>query len=111
MPKGSRTPPTAPDADAGVTVGTANVFADIGLPYPELHLAKARVVAHISAAIAADKLTPATAAKRLGVPPEKLRALVRGRFTGYSLDRLVRLLGRLGRTVDIAVSDPFLVSG
>ncbi len=80
-----------------------NVFADLGLPNPELYLAKAELVQRIRAAIAARRLTQARAAKVLGLDQPKVSALVRGNTTGFSLDRLFRLLNKLGQHVEIAV--------
>jgi predicted XRE-type DNA-binding protein len=79
------------------------VFADLGLPNPELALAKAELVQRIRALITARKLTQAKAAALLGLDQPKVSALVRGRVAGYSLDRLFRFLNALGQRVEISV--------
>jgi predicted XRE-type DNA-binding protein len=79
------------------------VFADLGLPHPDLALAKAELVQHIRALIADRRLTQAKAAELLGLDQPKVSALVRGRVEGYSLDRLFRFLNALGQRVEIAV--------
>jgi len=66
-------------------------------------LAKARLVQQIRQAIAERKLTQVRAAEILGLDQPKVSALVRGRTTGYTLERLFRFLNLLGRTVEIAV--------
>jgi predicted XRE-type DNA-binding protein len=79
------------------------VFADLGVPNPDLALAKAELVRRIRTLIADRKLTQAKAAAVLGLDQPKVSALVRGRVEGFSLDRLFRLLTALGQRVEIAV--------
>jgi len=79
------------------------VFADLGLPNPDLALAKAELVQRIRDLIAERKLTQAKAAKLLGLDQPKVSALVRGRVEGYTLDRLFRFLNALGQRVEITV--------
>ena len=86
-----------------VESGSGNVFADLGLPDPDLALAKAELVRRIRYLIAGRKLTQARAAEVLGLDQPKVSALVRGRVEGYSLDRLVRFLNALGQRVEISV--------
>lgn len=96
--KGKRTPNDSPRIEAG----SGNVFADLGLPNPDLALAKAELVRRIRDLIAGRKLTQAKAARLLGLDQPKVSALVRGRVEGYSLDRLFRFLTALGQRVEIA---------
>ena len=83
--------------------GSGNVFADLGLPNPDLALAKAELVQRIRDLIAERKLTQIKAAKLLGLGQPKVSALVRGRVEGYSIDRLFRFLNALGQRVEITV--------
>jgi predicted XRE-type DNA-binding protein len=94
---------TAPDSPAQIDRGSGNVFADIGIPNPELALAKAELVRRIRDLIAERKLTQAKAADLLGLDQPKVSALVRGRVEGYTLDRLFRFLTALGQRVEITV--------
>jgi len=91
------------DRRVSVEQGSGNVFADLGLPNPDLALAKARLVQRIRYLIAERKLTQSKAAKLLGVDQPKVSALVRGRVEGYSIDRLFRFLNALGQQVVISV--------
>ena len=77
--------------------GSGNVFADLGLPNPDLALAKAELVRRIRDLIAERNLTQATAAELLGLDQPKVSGLVRGRVGGYSIDRLFRFLNHLAR--------------
>jgi predicted XRE-type DNA-binding protein len=79
------------------------VFADLGLPNPDLAVAKAELVQRIRDLIAEGKLTPARAAKLLHLDQRKVSALVRGRVEGYTIDRLFRFLNALGQQVEIAI--------
>ena len=83
--------------------GSGNVFADLGLPNPDLALAKAELVQRIRDLIAARRLTQVEAAKLLGLDQPKVSALVRGRVAGYSIDRLFRFLNALGQRVEINI--------
>src|SRR5438874_10292135 len=83
--------------------GSGNVFADLGLPNPDLALAKAQLVQRVRDVIAERKLTQVRAAALLGLDQPKVSALVRGRVEGYSIDRLLRFLTALGQRVEITV--------
>ncbi len=83
--------------------GSGNVFADLGLPNPELALAKAKLVQRIEDVVHERGLTDAAAADLLGLAPAKFVALARGKTGGYSLDRLFRFLTVLGQRVEITV--------
>jgi predicted XRE-type DNA-binding protein len=104
MRNGSKKTPSNADATDRVERGSGNVFADLGLPHPEIALAKAELVQRIRHVIAEQKLTQAQAGKRLGIDQPKVSALLRGRVDGYTLDRLLRYLTVLGQSVEIHVS-------
>jgi predicted XRE-type DNA-binding protein len=89
--------------DIAVIPGSGNVFADLGVAEPEEELAKAQLASHIRAAIGRQKLTQARAAKLMGLDQPKVSALMNGRLTGFSSDRLLRCLTALGQDVDIVV--------
>ena len=86
-----------------VEQGSGNVFADLGLPNPDLAVAKAELVQRVRNLITERKLTQVKAAKLLGLDQPKVSALVRGRVEGYSIDRLFRFLNALGQRVEISV--------
>src|SRR5436305_2236147 len=83
-----------------VEQGSGNVFADLGLPNPDLALAKAQLVQRIRNLIAERRLTQAQAAKLLGLDQPKVSGLVRGRVEVYSIDRLFKFLTALGQRVE-----------
>jgi predicted XRE-type DNA-binding protein len=79
------------------------VFADLGLPNPDLALAKAELVQRIRELISERKLTQTKAAELLGLDQPKISALVRGRVDGFTYDRLFRFLNALGQRVEINI--------
>jgi len=92
-----------PKREPDYTVGSGNVFADLGLPNPEELLAKAELARKITVLIRDRGLTQSRAAKLLGVDQPKVSALIRGRLTGFSLERLMRFLLLLGQDIKITV--------
>ena len=82
---------------------SGNVFADIGLPDADEALAKAELARQIGDIIARRRLTQAAAARLLGVDQPKVSALLCGRLSGFSTERLIRFLNALGRDVSIVV--------
>jgi predicted XRE-type DNA-binding protein len=84
-------------------VSRGNVFADLGLPHAEELLAKADLAYEISRTIEERGLTQAQAARLLGIDQPKISSLVRGRLTGFSMERLYRYLNALGKDIEIVV--------
>jgi predicted XRE-type DNA-binding protein len=106
MPSGSSSrsrTTTTNDGPGSIDRGSGNVFADLGIPNPDLALAKAQLVQRIRDLIAERGLTQAGAAELLGLDQPKVSALVRGRIQGYTIDRLFRFLTALGQRVEIRV--------
>jgi predicted XRE-type DNA-binding protein len=84
-------------------MSSGNVFADIGLPNPEERLAKAELAIRIAEAIRARRLTQTRAARILRIDQPKISRLLRGQLSGFSTERLLHFLTRLGRDVEIVV--------
>ena len=81
------------------------MFADLGLSEPELHLAKAQLVAQIARTIREMGITQTAAAERMGIDQPKVSALLRGHFKDYSIERLTGFLNSLGHGVQIVVKE------
>ena len=97
---------TANEVDEPIsTKSSGNVFADLELPNPELLLAKADLVVAIIRTIRERELTQKQAAELMGIDQPKISALLRGQTRGYTLDRLFKLLVRLGCHIDLQVSE------
>lgn len=86
-----------------ITASSGNVFADLGLEQPEALQLKASVAARIAQVIRERELTQVQAAELLGVDQPKVSALVRGKLSGFTLERLLRFLTDLDCDVEIAV--------
>lgn len=84
-------------------VGSGNVYADLGFADSAEMLAKARIVAQLGRIIQAQKLTQAEAGELLSIDQPKISALLRGQFRGYSQERLIGFLTKLGMDVEIVV--------
>jgi predicted XRE-type DNA-binding protein len=80
-----------------------NVFADLGLPDSDELLAKAKLAHRIGEFIRERGLTQAQAAKLLRLDQPKVSALLNGKLTAFSTDRLLRLVTLLGRDVKIVI--------
>ena len=85
------------------TIGSDNIYADLGFDDPELELSKAQLASQISALIEAMNLTQVRAAEHLGIDQPKISALRRGRLGGFSMERLMTLLTRLDQDIEIVV--------
>lgn len=90
---------------AEIERSSGNVFADLGLPETDVHMLKAELVARIDKVIRERHLKQVEAAKLLGLSQPDVSRLLRGSFREYSLERLLRLLARLGHDVDIVIRE------
>ncbi len=91
-------------AKVKVELSSGNVYADLGLPNADEHLAKADLVIRVYEIITKRGLTQRDAARLLGIDQPKVSALLRGKFDGFSTDRLFRFLNRLGQDVTIVIT-------
>lgn len=86
--------------------GSANVYADLGMPDADEMLVKAQLATRIAQIIKRGKLTQVEAAQRLGMPQPRLSNMLRGRFRGISEAKMMDCLTRLGSDVEIVVKPP-----
>ncbi len=91
------------DTITTVEHGIGNVFADLGMPEPESQFLKAQLVARFASVLKDHGLTQADAAQRVGVSQPDVARLLRGQFRDVSVERLLRMLVRLGCAVDILI--------
>jgi len=82
---------------------SGNVFADLGHPYPERELLKAKLTLQIYRLIKDRGLTQAEAGKVLGIKQPHVSALMRNRAGAFSVERLMEFLTALGQDVEITV--------
>lgn len=91
--------------DLEVTVGSGNVFRDLGLKNPEELLAKAKLATRIVQILEERQLSQTQAAKLLGVDQPKVSQIYRGRLDDFSIERLMRFLTALHRDIRIVIED------
>jgi predicted XRE-type DNA-binding protein len=86
-----------------VTMGSGNIFADLGLPDADTHFLKAQIVSEIYRIAAGRKLTQAQIGKRLGITQPEISRMFKGHFREYSIERLMEFLTSFDRDVEIVV--------
>jgi predicted XRE-type DNA-binding protein len=87
------------------TIGSGNVFADLGLPNPEERLLKARLASLIYDAIEHRGWTQVYTAEVLGISQPDVSDISRGRLKNFSVERLLYFLSKLEHRVTIRVEN------
>lgn len=85
------------------TKSSGNVFVDLGFDPAEaavLHM-RAKMMSDLRLYIEKHKMTQSEAAARLGIAQSRVSDLVRGKWDKFSLEMLITLEARLGRTVRV----------
>ena len=85
------------------TKSSGNIFVDLGFDQSEAAVLQMRtnLMGDLRRYIEKQKLTQAQAAKRLGIAQSRVSDLVRGKWDKFSLEMLITLEARLGRTVRV----------
>jgi predicted XRE-type DNA-binding protein len=84
-----------------IEIGCGSAYADLEYKSHEEIETKADLTIAIKKEIKKKKLTQSKAAKLLGISQPKLSELLRGRFSGYSVERLMHFLTELGKDVNL----------
>jgi predicted XRE-type DNA-binding protein len=94
--------------DISITESSGNIFEDIGFAPEEAEeeLLKAQLGAEIFRILHSRNLTQTEAAKILGVKQPEISRLKKGKFSYYSVERLMRFLERLNCEVSIHIVRP-----
>jgi predicted XRE-type DNA-binding protein len=93
-----------PAEEVAIVHGSGNVFEDLGLPEPELWLAKADLTRVIEGIIKEREWTQRKAASVLGIATSDMSDLIRGKLKRFSLERLERFLIALDMDVRIQIA-------
>ncbi|MGX7706558.1 helix-turn-helix domain-containing protein [Methylobacterium sp. Gmos1] len=80
-----------------------NIFADLGLPNPETHLLKARIVAELYRVFTQRGMSQTKSGELLGISQPEVSRLFKGRFREYSVERLMNFLTAFDQDVEIIV--------
>jgi len=94
-------------AEAYLRLG-GNVFADLGFEDAEEMKAKSIFAIHIRRSIKELNMTQAAAAEKIGINQPKISAIMNGKLDGFTTDRLMHYLNKLGCDVELKVSAPHL---
>jgi predicted XRE-type DNA-binding protein len=91
-----------------VRTGSGNIFRDLGFGPAEANdlLARAELTRQIYNVIKDRDLSQSEAAEILGLKQPDVSLLMRGKFTRLSTDRLINLLAKLGKSIEIVIHEP-----
>ena len=92
------------DTEIELVESCGNVFADLGLSNPDERMAKAELALAITRRIRGRGLNQSEAAALLQTSQAIVSAILRGRLSNFSYDRLLRFLNKLGCDVQIVVN-------
>ena len=84
---------------------SGNVFEDLGIDSAEAEVlkVKAQLKMELEKELNRRKLSQTAAAKLAGVDRPMLNRVMRGKLTGVTIDKLVQIHSRLGKSVDVKV--------
>jgi predicted XRE-type DNA-binding protein len=88
------------------TKSSENIFLDLGFEPAEAVVLqmRANLMADLRRYIEKNGLTQVEAAKRLGIAQSRVSDLIRGKWEKFSLEMLITLETRLGRTVRVELA-------
>jgi predicted XRE-type DNA-binding protein len=92
------------DEPLEVVRGSGNLFRDFGYADADLRQAKALLGAQIMRVLDADGLSTREAEARSGVSHSEFSRIRQAKFSRFTLDRLMGILGRLGQEVELSVA-------
>ena len=84
--------------------GSDNPFADVGLPDADTELMKADLVTEIVRILRERELGGARAAELAGTTEADISRIRRASLDRFTIDRLVKILNRLDREIEVAVT-------
>ena len=88
------------------TKSSGNVFIDLGFDRAEAVVLQMRatLMVDLRSFIEKNELTQVEAAERLGIAQSRVSDLVRGKWEKFSLEMLITLEARIGRTVRVELA-------
>jgi predicted XRE-type DNA-binding protein len=91
------------EIEAEIESGSANVFADLGMPDAVARQTKTRLALEINTILKSKKLRQVAVGTLLGIPQSKVSALANYRLDGFSVERLMSFLTMLDQDVEIVI--------
>ena len=98
------TTPLVTDDDLEIVCGSGNIFADFGHPNADQDQFRAILAAEIIRTLDAEKLTVRAAQERTGFAAAGFSRIRNVRLERFTLDRLMSILEKLDRDVQMSVS-------
>ncbi len=88
-----------------ITKGSDNIFEDLGFVGEEANALqiKADLMIELEKTIKKLRLSQVKAAKVLGIARPRLNQMMNGRLHGVTIDKMVDMISRTGRTVSVTV--------
>ena len=88
------------------TKSSGNVFVDLGFDPAEAAVLQMRatLMGDLRSFIEKNELTQVEAAERFGIAQSRVSDLVRGKWEKFSLEMLITLEARIGRTVRVELA-------
>ncbi len=86
-----------------VESGAGNVFTDLNLPDPEERQLRVQLAVRLNDLLAAEGLTQAAAAKRMGIAQPHISELKHYKLGRFSSERLLHYITLLNRDVEIFI--------
>lgn len=90
-------------APGAVETGSGNVFADLGLPDAQERQLRTQLAVRLNALVAAEGLTQAVTARRLGIAQPHVSELKNYKLGRFSSERLMHFMTLLNRDVEIFI--------
>ncbi len=84
--------------------GSGNVFRDFGYPDADVRQAKALLGTQIMKILDAEGLSTRQAEARTGVSHSEFSRIRQAKFSRFTIDRLIAILGLLGQVVELSVA-------
>jgi predicted XRE-type DNA-binding protein len=84
--------------------GSGNVFRDFGYPDADVRQAKALLGTQIMKILEGEGLSTRQAETRTGVSHSEFSRIGQAKFSRFTIDRLMAILGKLGQEVELSVS-------
>lgn len=89
--------------DIKLTIGSGNVFKDLGFKNPEDEQVKAELARQINFLIKKKHWTQTEASEKLKLTQPKISNLNRGQLKNFSLEKLMHILNNLNQDIEIIV--------
>lgn len=88
-----------------ITKSSGNVFEDMNFPDAQEALAKSKLAMMIYVIIESQGLNQVEAAKIMGTEQARVSDIIRGKLSGFTIDRLLKFLLALGQDIEIKIKN------